>query len=31
LWNDRVTIAGLEVDVNDLKNAPDHVMDMVEM
>jgi hypothetical protein len=30
LQNDQVTIVGLEVEVNDLKNAADHVMDMVE-
>jgi hypothetical protein len=30
LQNDQVTIAGLEVEVNDLKNAADHVMDMME-
>jgi hypothetical protein len=30
LRNDQVIIAGLKVEVNDLKNATDHVMDMVE-
>jgi hypothetical protein len=30
LRNDQVTIAGLEVEVNNLKNAANYVMDMVE-
>jgi hypothetical protein len=29
LQNDQVAIAGLEVEVNDLKNATHHVMDKV--
>jgi hypothetical protein len=30
LQSDEVTIARLEVEVNDLKNVADHVMDMME-
>jgi hypothetical protein len=29
LQNDQVAIAGLKVEVNDLKNVVDHIMDMV--